>query len=75
MRVFMACLFTAAMWTPGPMMTPDVQLVTGPTPLGAMTQALTYAWYQGTAEITPFIVMSVWAVRSASLAVKAFRWR
>ena len=75
MLVFMACLFTAGMWTPGPMMTPVVQLVTGLTPLGAMTQALTSAWYQGTAEVTPFIVMSVWAVLCALISVKVFRWR
>lgn len=75
MLVFMACLFTAGMWTPGPMMPPALQLIAGLTPLGAMTQSLTAAWYQGTAEITPFIVMSAWAVPCALIAVKVFRWR
>lgn len=75
MLVFMACMFTAGMWTPGPMMAPGVQRVTGFTPLGAMTQALTSAWYQGTSELAPFVVMSVWAVLCAAISVKAFRWR
>lgn len=75
MLVFMACLFTAGMWTPGPMMTPAMQLITGFTPLGAMSQALTSAWYQGTADIVPFIVMSVWAVLCGLISVRTFRWR
>lgn len=75
MLVFMACLFTAGMWTPGPLMAPAMQLLTGFTPIGAMTQALTAAWYHGTAQIAPFIVMSVWALICTLISVRTFKWR
>ena len=72
--VFMAAMFTAGMWTPGPLMPDTIRTISGFTPMGAMTQALTDAWYTGNVSLLPFIVMAVWALLASALAVKVFRW-
>lgn len=73
--VFMASLFTAGVWTPGPMMSDPVRDLVGYTPLGAMTQQLTAAWYGGSIEGSAFLVMVAWLVVCAIVSAKVFRWR
>ncbi|MCQ1995889.1 ABC transporter permease [Arthrobacter sp. zg-Y1171] len=73
--VFMGCMFTAGLWTPGPLMPEGIRQVASFTPLGAMTQALTAAWYGGTVTVAPFLVMLVWTVACAVPAAKVFRWK
>ena len=73
--VFMVCMFTAGLWTPGPMMPEGIRQVAAFTPLGAMTQALTAAWYAGSVTAWPFLVMAAWTVSCALVAAKVFRWR
>ncbi|QEW01935.1 ABC transporter permease [Microbacterium lushaniae] len=73
--VFVACLFTAGVWTPGPMMPEPIRTVSSFTPVGAMTQALTDAWYAGTATWSPFLVMAAWAVVAGVVALRVFKWR
>ncbi|MCC9205136.1 ABC transporter permease [Arthrobacter sp. zg-Y769] len=73
--VFMVCMFTAGLWTPGPLMPEGVRQVAGFTPLGAMTQALTAAWYGGSVTAAPFLVMLGWTVPCAAVAAKVFRWK
>ena len=73
--VFMLCMFTAGLWTPGPMMPEGIRQVASFTPLGAMTRALTSAWYAGSVTAAPFLVMLGWTVPCSLLAAKAFRWR
>lgn len=72
--VFMASMFTAGMWTPGPLMTDGVRTVSEVTPMGAMTHVLTDAWYDGAVTGTPFAVMVIWTVVTGALALKFFRW-
>ncbi|TXK14820.1 ABC transporter permease [Microbacterium wangchenii] len=72
--IFMACLFTAGMWTPGPLMPEAIRAVSSFTPVGAMTQALTDAWYAGTGTWGPFLVMAVWAAAGGTLALRIFKW-
>ena len=72
--VFMAAMFTAGVWTPGPLMPDAIRTFSAYTPMGAMTQALTDAWYTGTASLTPFIVMTGWALLTSVFAVRVFRW-
>lgn len=72
--VFMVSLFTAGMWTPGPLMPDGIRTVSAFTPLGAMTQALTDAWFAGTVSITPFLVMILWALPAGALAIRIFKW-
>lgn len=72
--VFMACIFTAGTWTPGPLMPDGVRSLSAASPLGAMTQALTAAWYGGEVSPMAFVVMGLWAVPAALLALKVFRW-
>lgn len=72
--VFMGCIFTAGMWTPGPLMPDGLRIVSSVTPLGATTQALTAAWYGGELSPLTFVVMLVWAVPAALLALRVFRW-
>lgn len=73
--VFMASLFTAGVWSPGPMMSDPVRDAVGFTPLGAMTQQLTAAWYGGTVEGSAFLVMAVWLAVCATISARVFRWR
>lgn len=73
--VFMASMFTAGMWTPGPLMPEGIRTISALTPMGSMTQALTDAWYQGTITSLPFIVMAIWALATGAIALKVFRWR
>ena len=72
--VFMGCMFTAGLWTPGPLMPEGIRQVAAFTPLGAMTQALTAAWYGGPVAAGPFVVMFGWTAPCALLAAKVFRW-
>lgn len=72
--VFMACIFTAGMWTPGPLMSDAVRSISAASPLGAMTQALTQAWYGGEVSPLAFVVMLAWAVPAGLLALKVFKW-
>lgn len=72
--VFMACMFTAGLWTPGPLMPEAIRQIAAFTPLGAMTQALTAAWYGGSVTAGPFLVMLGWTVPCSLLAAKVFRW-
>lgn len=74
MLVFMACIFTAGMWTPGPLMPDAIRTVSAASPLGAMTQALTAAWYGGEVSPMAFVVMLLWAVPAGFLALKVFKW-
>lgn len=73
--VFMAAMFTAGMWTPGPLMPESIRIISGFTPMGAMTQALTDAWYTGAVSGAPFLVMFAWALPCGALALKVFKWR
>lgn len=72
--VFMVCMFTAGLWTPGPLMPEGVRAVAALSPLGAMTQALTAAWCEGAVSAAPFLVILGWTVPCALLAAKVFRW-
>ncbi|UWX98299.1 ABC transporter permease [Arthrobacter zhaoxinii] len=73
--VFMVCMFSAGLWTPGPLMPEGVRQVAAFTPLGAMTQALTAAWYGGAVTAAPFAVMLGWTVSCAVVAARVFRWK
>ncbi len=73
--VFMASMFTAGMWTPGPLMPDGIRAISSATPMGAMTQALTSSWYGGSTSLGPFLVMLLWAVPAGLLSLKIFRWK
>lgn len=72
--VFMVSMFTAGMWTPGPLMPDGIRAISSATPMGAMTQALTSSWYEGAASLGPFFVMLLWAVPAGLLSLRIFRW-
>lgn len=73
--VFMASLFTAGVWMPGPLMPESVREIATLTPLGAMAQTLTAAWYGGAIDSRPWIAMVIWSAVCALLSTKVFRWR
>lgn len=74
MLLYFPLLFLAGMWTPGPM-TPDiVQAVATYTPVGAVSQALTMAWFTTQFPLTQLIVMVAWAAVLYPLAARLFRW-
>jgi ABC-2 type transport system permease protein len=75
MLIFFGCLFTAGVWTPGPLMAEPLREISGYTPLGAASQSLTAAWYGHPVELVQIAVMVAWAIPLLVLAVKTFRWR
>lgn len=72
--IFMASMLTAGMWSPGPLMSEGLAAVSSFTPLGAMAQALTGAWFEGTAQWTALGVLAAWTVPCALLSARIFRW-
>lgn len=75
MLVFVASLFTAGVWTPGPMMAESLRQMSGVTPLGAASQALTAGWYGQPVPVLAIVAMVLWAALLIFLAVRTFRWR
>lgn len=75
MLVFFASLFTAGVWTPGPMMAEPLRQMSGFTPLGAASQALTAGWYGQPVPAFLIAVMLLWTILLIFLAVRTFRWR
>ncbi len=74
MLLYFPLLFLAGMWTPGPM-TPDiVEAVATYTPVGALSQALTMAWFTTQFPLTQLIVVMIWAAVLYPLAARLFRW-
>lgn len=73
--IFIASLYTAGVWTPGDAMPETMRVVSSYTPLGAMSQSLTAAWYEGAVSLAPLLVMLGWALAAAIVAVRLFRWR
>lgn len=75
MLIFFACLFTAGVWTPGPMMAEPLRQISGFTPLGAASQSLTAAWYGHPVSLVQLVVMVAWTIPLLVLAMRTFRWR
>lgn len=70
-----ASLFFAGVWTPGPLMPEPFASLAVFTPLGAAAESMTAAWYGGSVQLLPLLVMASWTVLCTSLAVRLFRWR
>lgn len=75
MLVFFGCLFTAGVWTPGPLMAEPLRQISEYTPLGAASQSLTAAWYGHPMSLVPIAVMVAWTVPVLFIAMRTFRWR
>lgn len=75
MLIFFGCLFTAGVWTPGPLMAEPLREISGFTPLGAASQSLTAAWYGHAVSLVQIAVMVVWTIPLLIIAVRTFRWR
>lgn len=75
MLVFIASLFTAGVWTPGPLMSEPLRQIAGYTPLGAASQSLSAAWYGQPFPLLQLLVLIAWTIPSAFLAFRTFRWR
>lgn len=74
MLVYFPMLFFAGMWTPGPMMPDAVAAIARFTPVGAMTQALNAAWFEGGVPVLQLIVMVAYVAVLYPIAAKLFRW-
>lgn len=73
--LFTGSMFTAGVWTPGPMMPEMLRLISGYTPLGAASQALTAAWYGQPMPWLQVAVMVGYAGLFALVAARIFRWK
>ncbi|NMR20475.1 ABC transporter permease [Cellulomonas fimi] len=74
MLVYFPMLFFAGMWTPGPVMPEAVRTVSQYTPLGAASQALTTAWFEGGFPALQLLVLVAYVVVLFPLAARLFRW-
>lgn len=74
MLVYFPMLFFAGLWTPGPMMPDLLATISSYTPLGAVSQAMTQAWFTGDFPALQLVVLSVYAVGLFTVATRVFRW-
>lgn len=74
MLIYFPALFTAGLWTPGPVMPETLETISTYTPLGAGSQAMTDAWYGGDFPALQLVVMGAWAVVLFVAAARTFRW-
>ncbi|PSK99383.1 ABC-2 type transport system permease protein [Murinocardiopsis flavida] len=74
MLVYFPMLFFAGMWTPGPTMPDTVAAIARFTPLGAMSQALNAAWFEGGFPAAELVVMAAYIAVLYPLAARLFRW-
>lgn len=75
MLIFTASLFTAGLWTPGPLMAEPLRLISSLTPLGAASQAISAGWYGGPTPFRQLAVLLAWTVPLILIAGRTFRWR
>ncbi|WP_147916497.1 ABC transporter permease [Ruania zhangjianzhongii] len=75
MLVFFPMLFFAGLWTPEPIMPDLIADIAGWTPLGAASQAISAGWLGGPMPWQQLAVMVGYAVLSAAIAVRFFRWK
>jgi len=74
MLLYFPMLFFAGLWTPGPLMPGTLQTISSYTPLGAASQAMTAAWFEGSVPWLQLGVMAAWSVVLFGVATKTFRW-
>ncbi|CAM3395653.1 ABC transporter permease [Occultella aeris] len=75
MLIYFPMLFFAGMWTPGPLMPDAVATIAAFTPLGALSQALSAAWFTGEFPALQMVVMAAYIAVLYPLAAKLFRWQ
>ncbi|WP_149204103.1 ABC transporter permease [Actinotalea subterranea] len=75
MLLYFPMLFFAGVWMPGPMMPETLARISGFTPLGAASQAMTEGWFGTGLPAQQLLVMGAWTVLLIPLAAKLFRWR
>ncbi len=74
MLIYFPMLLFAGMWTPGPMMPDSLAAIASWTPLGAASQALMTAWFEGGFPAPQLLVMAGYVLVCYPLAAKLFRW-
>ena len=74
MLLYFPLLFLAGMWTPGPLLPDIVATAATYTPSGALSQALTTAWFGGDFPAPQLLVMCAWIAVMYPLSARFFRW-
>lgn len=74
MGIYFPMLFMGGMWIPRAIMPDGLRAVSDFTPLGAAIQALNDSWLEATVRPIDLIVMGVFALVVALIAVRVFRW-
>ena len=74
MLIYFPMLLFAGMWTPGPMMPESLATIATWTPLGAASQALMTAWFEGGFPAQQLLVMAGYVLVCYPLAARIFRW-
>lgn len=74
MLVYFPMLFLAGLWTPGPLMPELARQLATYTPVGAISQALSTAWFSDEFPLLQLVVLTTYAVGLSALAAWLFRW-
>jgi len=74
MAIYFPMLFFAGVWIPRSIMPDGLLTVSDLTPLGSAVQAIDDSWFGVTPSATNLLVMLVYTVVVALVAVRAFRW-
>ena len=74
MVLYFPMLFFAGVWLPGPLMPAGLAQVSGWTPLGAASQAMTEGWFGSGVPVQQLVVMVIWTLVLVPLAARLFRW-
>lgn len=74
MLLYFPLLFLAGMWTPGPLMPELASRIATFTPVGATSQALNTAWFDGGFPALQVLVLLAWTALLYPVAARTFRW-
>lgn len=74
MLLYFPLLFLAGLWTPGPLMPEVANRVATFTPVGATSQALSTAWFDGGFPALQLLVLLAWTALLYPVAARTFRW-
>jgi ABC-2 type transport system permease protein len=73
--LFFVLMFLAGLWVPRALMSESLRQASDYTPLGAGVRAMQDAIFGGGPALAPLALLGAYAVISAAVAARAFRWQ
>ncbi len=73
--LFFVLMFFAGLWIPRALMSEALRQASNYTPLGAGVRAMQDSIFGGGPALAPLALLGAYAVMSAAVAVRVFRWQ